>query len=55
MKQQTCTNPMVLAAAACCTKTGKGAFIFGTSGSRLGKRTNIIHSKGRKETKFILK
>lgn len=29
----TFTYPMVLAAAACCTNTGKGAFILGTSGS----------------------
>lgn len=32
---------MVLAAAACCTNTGKGAFILGTSGS-IEKSTKLF-------------
>ena len=49
-KQTIYTYPIVLALAACCTNTGRGAFIFGTSESgncTVNPRININegHSK----------
>lgn len=35
---------MVLAAAACCTNTGKGAFILGTSGSIKNEKLTKLYT-----------